>query len=173
MFQTLHRADPCLGNGKPGPTRESAERRRAGRGRVRRPRFSFMLKLQRTTNVFVNKEQPDPLTGSWRSGGWAEATGRGTQDLKGNYGRAERGRGGRSNPETRGPGLTGLRCHGRGGAAQDEPRGPNYNDYETDLRDPRSGTRVGAEVSSLQLLSELPTRSVFRRGGGGEEVREL
>lgn len=62
VFQTLHCADPCLGNGKPGPTRESAERRRAGRGRVRRPRFSFMLKLQRTTNVFVNKEQADPLT---------------------------------------------------------------------------------------------------------------
>lgn len=57
-------------------------------------------------------------------------------------------------------------CHRRGRAAQDEPGDPNYNDKETDLRDPRSGTRVGAEVSSLQLLSELPTRSVFRRGVG-------
>lgn len=61
-------------------------------------------------------------------------------------------------------------CHGRGGAAQDEPRGANYNDYETDLRDPRSGTRVGAEVSSLRLLSEL--REVCSRGGSGG-VREL
>lgn len=33
VFRTLHSADPCLGNGKPGPARERAERGRGRKGK--------------------------------------------------------------------------------------------------------------------------------------------
>lgn len=52
VFQTLHRADPCLGNGKPGPTRESAERGRGRKGKGSKATLFFYAEATKNHECF-------------------------------------------------------------------------------------------------------------------------